>query len=578
DLVCFITAIHHPLTEVGVFLQENDKLYEEMRFYIYEKGFNAQNLILNADRDMYQAILAKNNIVYNPGNNEIISKNSADFEENVQQALERIEQAKNLYYADEKIKDDLPFLKHSTTNRTFKENYDIFIQKFNEWVTNSRKEILQSQHQNLDQSIYLSSVIETDKIFDTSREAVNELGETVDTFTGIMMENERTSKNRLITFLYIIMASTIAIVLIISEIITKSISNSTNKLSQSIDRFGNGELNTDFNLEGKDEFALMSQSLKKMQKNLTNLVSQTNNYTSLIKSTSMDLSSISEEWNATIQELSVNSETLRERSENVAASIEETTSSVEEIASGAENISTLSQELLSSANKANDASDDGIHIIQEMVQSFRNITQQTEYAEKISKNLSGRVGNIGEIVDTINNITDQTNLLALNAAIEAARAGEAGRGFAVVADEIRKLAEESRNATSEIEDILNEIKDGTMVVTETVKKTYDNVLQTDSQVKKVNTQFEVISEQVKQIAHKIEDLTAVSEEQSAATQEMTSTMDNSARSVNEINEQIIEMSSAISNQIKASETIAKNSGSLLEIATNLENLLRFFKL
>ncbi len=247
-------------------MQENDKLYEEMRFYIYEKGFNAQNLILNADRDMYQAILAKNNIVYNPGNNEIISKNSSDFEENVQQALERIEQAKNLYYADEKIKDDLPFLKHSTTNRTFKENYDIFIQKFNEWVTNSRKEILQSQHQNLDQSIYLSSVIETDKIFDTSREAVNELGETVDTFTGIMMENERTSKNRLITFLYIIMASTIAIVLIISEIITKSISNSTNKLSQSIDRFGNGELNTDFNLEGKDEFALMSQSLKKCKK------------------------------------------------------------------------------------------------------------------------------------------------------------------------------------------------------------------------------------------------------------------------------------------------------------------------
>ncbi len=102
----------------------------------------------------------------------------------------------------------------------------------------------------------------------------------------------------------------------------------------------------------------------------------------------MDLSSISEEWNATIQELSVNSETLRERSENVAASIEETTSSVEEIASGgAENISTLSQELLSSANKANDASDDGIHIIQEMVQSFRNITQQTEYAE-ISKKIS----------------------------------------------------------------------------------------------------------------------------------------------------------------------------------------------
>lgn len=37
---------------------------------------------------------------------------------------------------------------------------------------------------------------------------------------------------------------------------------------------------------------------------------------------------------------------------------------LKEISYGTENISNLSQELLSSANKANDASDDGIHIIQ----------------------------------------------------------------------------------------------------------------------------------------------------------------------------------------------------------------------
>ncbi|QFU15687.1 methyl-accepting chemotaxis protein [Microvirga thermotolerans] len=64
--------------------------------------------------------------------------------------------------------------------------------------------------------------------------------------------------------------------------------------------------------------------------------------------------------------------------------------------------------------------------------------------------LSAATSQIDEVAGLIRSIAAQTNLLALNATIEAARAGEAGKGFAVVASEVKTLAAQTTRATEDI--------------------------------------------------------------------------------------------------------------------------------
>jgi methyl-accepting chemotaxis protein len=76
---------------------------------------------------------------------------------------------------------------------------------------------------------------------------------------------------------------------------------------------------------------------------------------------------------------------------------------------------------------------------------------------------------IETFVDMISDIAAQTNLLALNATIEAARAGEAGRGFAIVASEVKALAGQTTRSTGQITETVQVIQTRTRLAVDAIE-------------------------------------------------------------------------------------------------------------
>jgi len=169
--------------------------------------------------------------------------------------------------------------------------------------------------------------------------------------------------------------------------------------------------------------------------------------------------------------------------------------------------------------------------VEEMAATIHEIAANSEKARMISENAvsqasqtSNQMEELGQaahaisaVTETITEISEQTNLLALNATIEAARAGEAGKGFAVVANEIKDLAAQTANATAEIKAKISGVQTTT---TSSV-----------DQIKAVAVVINDINEIIVSIASAIE-------EQSVATREISGSIGKTSEGIEAVNKNI----------------------------------------
>ncbi|KOO52631.1 chemotaxis protein [Viridibacillus arvi] len=387
------------------------------------------------------------------------------------------------------------------------------------------------------------------------------------------------TKQQILLIALFITVGTLLVVLFISIKFSKTISNPIKHIADLMRELSKGDLTVAIRKSNRnDEIGQLTEAMQVMKNTLHDTIQQ-------VADASSSVSAQSEELTHSALEVKIGSELI-------ARTMQEITSGTEK---QADNTSNLADTMGVFATKAQEMSEKGGHIQtssievlgltnngQQLMASSENqmmkIEEIVHEAVRKMDHLDNQVQEISKLVSVIQEVATQTNLLALNAAIEAARAGERGKGFAVVADEVRKLAEQVSVSVTDITGIVINIQTESSDVTKSLQSSYIEVEQGTRHIKTTSNTLDEINDAVtemvgniKIIAENLSDIAINSQELNSSIVEIAAISEESASGVEE--------TAATSEQSSSSmDEVAVRSEKLADLANELDELVRQFKL
>ena len=381
-------------------------------------------------------------------------------------------------------------------------------------------------------------------------------------------------KTLLLVGFIVILLSIAFIYLIVKKFATQPL----NKVVTAIEQVQNGDLNVQIDNNSNDEFGHLASSFNIMTSNIKQLVS---NIIDLAGKLDLSLSNMnenargigiaSEEVARTVHEIAEGSNVQAmdtsqalELTNVLSASVGSITDNLKSVMEGSDNMRVQNEH--------------GGRTIVELKDKLRENEEAFNEVSKSIVDLSQKSSLIGSILEAIESISEQINLLSLNAAIEAARAGEHGYGFAVVADEIRTLSEDTNRSTSEIQNIIKEIQEvveDTTKNSDIAKQSVENANETLHDTEEVTIALgqavKVAIGQIESLSTAVEGINDIKDKTLMSIENISALTEESAASTEEISASAEEQTASI-------EEVVSTIESLNEMSSDLEELVRQFKI
>lgn len=329
--------------------------------------------------------------------------------------------------------------------------------------------------------------------------------------------------------------------------------------------------------KNQDEIGTLTKSIISMKHNLIDLVKKMKNTSDTLITSSSNLLGTTEQSALAADEIAKTVESIALGSSNQAKDTQTSLNNVKTLGILLEENESYVSDLNGISKEIDKRKDEGFEILNTLIDKTNDNNKSTKEIYEIILNNNKSAEKIENASAMIESISTQTNLLALNAAIESARAGEAGRGFAVVAEEIRKLAEQSTSFTNEIKQVIDELKDKSLEAVNKMNNVREVVNSQNTSVNETRDRFESIADAISntnEITNKLNDsVTKMNKNKDNLINllvNLSDVADNNAESSEH-------SSAAIEEQTASIAEISDASDSLMNIAKELEDIIKEFK-